>query len=201
MTAYLLVDIAEIRDAALYAEYRATVSPTLERVSASYIVRGGDPKTLAGEWHPTRLVLVAFADLGKARAWWASDDYAELKHARQCSTSTNMILVDGPAEPPAQSRTEGAAFVILASVASATLSDWRGGLASGIAGAGGCVLTLDGSVDVLEGDWRPAALAICQFPSADIAERWWVSASIAGDTPRQRQMDAVLVHGIAGVSQ
>ncbi|MGH9719891.1 MAG: DUF1330 domain-containing protein [Bryobacteraceae bacterium] len=100
MAAYLVVDIANIHDAATYADYRAQVSPGLEAAGGMYLARGGATEILEGEWAPDRLVIVRFQSMETARRWWKSPSYAALKRMRQRSTRTNMVLVEGIADDP-----------------------------------------------------------------------------------------------------
>lgn len=95
MSAYLIVDIAEVLDAEAYAEYRGRVSPGIEAAGGRYLARGGALDLLEGDWKPNRVVVVEFPSMKEAQEWWKSPGYAELKALRQRSTRTQMILVDG----------------------------------------------------------------------------------------------------------
>lgn len=95
MSAYLIVNIAEVTDAATYAEYRERVSPGLKEAGGRYLARGGEIAVLEGDWRPNRLVVVEFSNREAALAWWRSAGYSALKDLRQASTRTEMVLVDG----------------------------------------------------------------------------------------------------------
>ena len=95
MPAYVVVDITNIHDDAMYAQYRSQVSKGLEAAGGRYLVRGGAVEILEGEWKPGRLVIVRFESAEGARHWWASSEYAPLKRLRGASTRTNMVLVSG----------------------------------------------------------------------------------------------------------
>ncbi|MFL5577743.1 MAG: DUF1330 domain-containing protein, partial [Gemmatimonadaceae bacterium] len=86
MSAYLIVEIAAVRDEGAYAEYRARVSPGLERAGGRYLVRGGRTLVLEGTWAPPRLVVVEFPSRDAAHAWWDSREYAELRALRGRAT-------------------------------------------------------------------------------------------------------------------
>ena len=98
MAAYLIVDVAQIRDESMYLRYRQQVSSGLCAAGGQYLARGGAIEVLEGDWQPTRVVLVRFNSTAAARSWWLSNDYASLKHMRQASTTTKMITVEGVAE-------------------------------------------------------------------------------------------------------
>jgi len=97
MSAYVIVNIAEVRDAGAYARYRQQVSNGVRNAGGRYLVRGGESSVLEGDWRPHRVVVVEFPSSHDARAWWSSEDYASLKQLRQISTRTEMVLVEGVA--------------------------------------------------------------------------------------------------------
>jgi uncharacterized protein (DUF1330 family) len=94
MSAYIIVDV-KVHDAKLYEEYKGQVQATLDRYNGRFLVRGGDPELLEGDWNPSRVVVLEFPSVDDARAWWSSEEYAEPKALRQRSAVTQMILVKG----------------------------------------------------------------------------------------------------------
>jgi len=44
-----------------------------------------------------------------------------------------------------------------------------------VAGGGGRFLVRGGELAVLEGDWEPARLVVCEFPDLEAARRWYAS--------------------------
>lgn len=48
-----------------------------------------------------------------------------------------------------------------------------------IARFGGKFIVRGGTVEVLEGEWRPNRLVLLEFPSAEQARAWWQSAEYA----------------------
>lgn len=96
MSAYVVVQIA-IEDPATYERYRIMAPPSISAYGGRYLVRGGASEVLEGAWQPPRLVILEFADASKARAWWASPEYAPAKALRQQSAQTEMLLIEGHA--------------------------------------------------------------------------------------------------------
>lgn len=94
MAAYIVVDIT-VRDPQTYERYKALAPASIARYGGRYVARGGKTEVLEGEWQPARLVILEFPDAERARAWWASAEYAEGKALRQRAASTNMVLVEG----------------------------------------------------------------------------------------------------------
>jgi uncharacterized protein (DUF1330 family) len=95
MSAYLVVHISEVLDAETYARYRERAFASVERAGGRYLARGGAMTVLEGDWNPNRLIVVEFASVAAARAWWDSPGYAELKAMRQRSARTEMVVVEG----------------------------------------------------------------------------------------------------------
>ena len=94
MPAYTVVEV-EVEDPVRYEDYKKMVPPSLEPFGGRFLVRGGKAETLEGEWLPKRLVIVEFPSLEKAKAWWASAEYAEAKALRQATAKTKLIVVEG----------------------------------------------------------------------------------------------------------
>ena|SRR5205085_840957 len=98
MAAYVIVNIAAIRNDKKYTEYRQGVTETIRAAGGEYLVRGGHVEVLEGGWQPNRVVVVRFPSAQAAKSWWNSAAYAELKQMRQDSAVSEMILVEGIAQ-------------------------------------------------------------------------------------------------------
>jgi uncharacterized protein (DUF1330 family) len=94
MAAYVVVQV-DVTDPVRYEDYKRMVPTSMAKYGGRFIVRGGRTETLEGSWAPSRFVLVEFPSMERARAWWASEEYAEAKALRQATSSTEMILVEG----------------------------------------------------------------------------------------------------------
>jgi uncharacterized protein (DUF1330 family) len=94
MPAYIIVDVA-IHNALEYEEYKKLTPASIAAYEGKFIVRGTPTETLEGDWLPGRFVILEFPSLEKAKAWWASPEYAAAKAIRQQTANTNMIVVDG----------------------------------------------------------------------------------------------------------
>ncbi|MFN8059114.1 MAG: DUF1330 domain-containing protein [Vicinamibacterales bacterium] len=98
MPAYVVVNV-DVTDKERYARYIELAPPTIGKFGGKYIARGGRAETLEGEWTPKRFVVLEFESLERAKAWWASEEYAAPKALRQSASTTNMIVVEGLTEP------------------------------------------------------------------------------------------------------
>jgi uncharacterized protein (DUF1330 family) len=94
MPAYVVVEIA-VHDAKTYERYKELAPPSIAAYGGRYLARGGATEALEGKWNPPRFVILEFASVERARAWWSSPEYAAAKALRQASAETRMLLVEG----------------------------------------------------------------------------------------------------------
>ena len=94
MAAYVIVDI-EVTDPAAYEKYRSLVPPLVAKYGGKYLVRGGNFEKVEGDWTPTRLVVLEFENLARAKQFYYSEDYEPVKQIRLKSTNSNMVMVEG----------------------------------------------------------------------------------------------------------
>ena len=94
MAAYVIVDV-DVKDQAAYEEYRRQTPATLAPYDGRFLVRGGQTEVIEGDWLPSRIVVLEFPSLERAREWIDSPEYSAIKGIRQRTAVTNMILVEG----------------------------------------------------------------------------------------------------------
>ena len=94
MPAYVVVEI-EIHNPEEYEDYKKLTPASLKNYQGKFIVRGGKTETLEGDWSPQRFVVIQFPTLELAKAWWASEEYAQAKALRQRTANSKMIVVVG----------------------------------------------------------------------------------------------------------
>lgn len=94
MAAHLISDVT-VKDAAAFETYRTHAASSIAQYGGRHLVRGGPIETLEGGWTPRAIIVVEFADLERARAWYRSPEYAAALAVRGEALSRNLILVDG----------------------------------------------------------------------------------------------------------
>lgn len=94
MPAYVIVEI-ETADPAAMARYRELASAAVAAHGGTYLARGGRTLTFEGGWAPERLVVLEFASLDAAQAWWASAEYAQAREIRERAGRTRMVAIEG----------------------------------------------------------------------------------------------------------
>ncbi len=94
MPAYVIANIT-ILDPVRYEDYKRMVPATLAPFGGRFIARGGETDVLEGDWRPSRLVLLEFPSVERARAWWHSPEYAEARALRQATSEGTLIILPG----------------------------------------------------------------------------------------------------------
>jgi uncharacterized protein (DUF1330 family) len=92
--AFVIANVT-ITDPVRYEDYKRMVPATLVPFGGRFVIRGGNPEVLEGDWRPSRLVLLEFPSVERARAWWNSPDYAEARALRQATSKGTLIILEG----------------------------------------------------------------------------------------------------------
>jgi len=94
MAAYVIAEV-NVTDPALYEDYKKLVPATVEKYGGRFAVRGGKVDSKEGGWNPARIVVLEFPSMEKARAWYASPEYAPALALRLKAGNAKLILVEG----------------------------------------------------------------------------------------------------------
>lgn len=94
MKGYVIAKVA-VRDVAAYEGYRARVSPTIAAHGGRFLVRGGAANVKEGGWINPRLVVIEFASVAAAEAWYASADYQAILPLRAANSDGDVVIVAG----------------------------------------------------------------------------------------------------------
>jgi uncharacterized protein (DUF1330 family) len=90
----LISDVA-IRDDEAVKTYRERAAASIAQYGGRYLARGGAVESLEGSWAPRTIIVVEFASVEQARAWYRSPEYAAALEVRDEALSRNLILVEG----------------------------------------------------------------------------------------------------------
>ena len=85
----------QYKDPDTYAKYAAGVPETVAAYGGTYLVRGVSGEVLEGVWTPKRLVILEFESMERAKSWYHSPEYADLKKLRQSASKGNLIFAQG----------------------------------------------------------------------------------------------------------
>jgi uncharacterized protein (DUF1330 family) len=93
---YIYVEMT-IHDPERFKEYTALSAPAVHAAGGSYPVAGIRPEVLEGSCAADRIVLVEFASLERARAFYHSAAYQAAKLKRAGAADFKMLLLPGAA--------------------------------------------------------------------------------------------------------
>ncbi len=95
MAAYLVVD-SHLTDPSLYEQYKLQAKPLVEKHGGEYLARGG-PMVIkeSALWSPVRMVLLRFASVGHAEAFYESAEYQKLLQISKKSAQRTVVILEG----------------------------------------------------------------------------------------------------------
>lgn len=95
MAAYVLFDNLEVTDPVALERYKDAVGDVVARFGGRYLVLGGPCERIEGDFCPTFPVMLEFPDSERARQWYQSADYRELKALRHSASRSTGVIIDG----------------------------------------------------------------------------------------------------------
>jgi uncharacterized protein (DUF1330 family) len=90
-----LIAEAEVTDPAALQTYGEKLAKTLEPFNHHYVVRSSKIQVLEGDVLKSRVAIIAFDSVEKAREWYDSPAYAALRPIRQNATKARIFIVEG----------------------------------------------------------------------------------------------------------
>lgn len=96
MPGYMIGNIT-ITDPDAFAEYGRQVPATVAAFGGKYVVRGGTPEAVEGDYQPVRIVVLEFDSVARAKEWYYSAEYAPLKEMRLKASTGDVYFVEGVA--------------------------------------------------------------------------------------------------------
>ena len=95
MPIYLILD-NEIHDAETYERYKTVAKPMVEAAGGEYLTRDGKIEVLAGEWNPSRVVILKWPTREALATFLSSEEYRPWKELRESVTTTRtLLLIEG----------------------------------------------------------------------------------------------------------
>ena len=94
MPGYVIGNI-NVTDPDAFEVYRGMVPATIAAYGGKYLVRGGVADVVEGSWSPSRLVVLEFESVQKAKEWYNSPEYADLKKLRWSASKGKAIFAEG----------------------------------------------------------------------------------------------------------
>ncbi|MBI3969070.1 MAG: DUF1330 domain-containing protein [Chloroflexi bacterium] len=94
MPAYVVIDI-EVTDAVKYEEFKKQAPVSVAKYGGRLLTAAGKTEPLEGGWDSKGMTLLEFPTAGRAREWYASDEYRPAKDLRQQIANARAVLVAG----------------------------------------------------------------------------------------------------------
>lgn len=94
MAAYVIVQV-EVTDWEKFKGYLEKTPHTIEKYGGHYVARGGETVILEGEERAKRVVLIEFPSLQKAKDWYNSEEYQQIKALRAGAATGSLIAIEG----------------------------------------------------------------------------------------------------------
>jgi uncharacterized protein (DUF1330 family) len=94
MSAYVIANI-RVTDPVQYEEYKRLSTIAINAYGAQVCVRGGEVTVLEGDWQPERVVVLKFASVERAQAFYDSPQYLAARQAREHAADMRMVVVAG----------------------------------------------------------------------------------------------------------
>jgi uncharacterized protein (DUF1330 family) len=94
MAAYVISEL-EVLDEEHMQEYRKLAAASIAEYGGKYLARGIEPLIIEGAAAKTKIVLIEFPSMQRAKEWYASPSYARALKVRQTALNRRMIFVDG----------------------------------------------------------------------------------------------------------
>lgn len=92
--AYVIAEVT-VTNPQAYEEYRKLVPATVEKYGGRFLARGGKVEGKEGNWNPSRLVILEFPSLERAREWYHSPEYAPALAIRLKNADSRVVMTEG----------------------------------------------------------------------------------------------------------
>jgi len=92
--AYIIARV-DVTDWDRYREYTKATPAAIAHFGGRFIVRGGEMLTLEGPEEMRRLVVIEFPSLERAKEFYYSEEYSQVKKLREGVATGQFIVIDG----------------------------------------------------------------------------------------------------------
>ena len=94
MTSYAIANLRDVRMGPGIVAYLERIDATLAPFEGRFIVHGGQPERVEGNWTGT-LIVIEFPSQRHAKGWYDSPEYRAILPLRTENSISDTILVDG----------------------------------------------------------------------------------------------------------
>jgi uncharacterized protein (DUF1330 family) len=97
MTAYAIANLRKVDVNEEIVSYLQRIDETLTAYDGKFLIHGSTPEVMDGDL-PGAIVVIAFPDLDRAHAWYASPGYQAILPLRTRNSEGGAVIVDGVPE-------------------------------------------------------------------------------------------------------
>ena len=94
MAAYVFFDVISVHPERM-STYRDKAYASIKAFGGKLVARTNNIDCREGDWHPTRIVMLEFPSMEKARAWYDSPEYQEVLPIRLDANRDKMVIFEG----------------------------------------------------------------------------------------------------------
>src|ERR1700678_2766556 len=94
MAAYVISELEVLHEEKMQ-EYRKLAAASIAEYGGKYLARGVAPLIIEGPAAKTKIVLIEFPSMQRAKEWYSSASYSLALKVRQAALDRRMIFVDG----------------------------------------------------------------------------------------------------------
>ena len=94
MAAYVFFDAVSVHPERM-SGYRDKALASIKAFDGKLVAATGNIESREGDWHPTRIVMLEFPSMEKARAWYESPEYQEVLPIRLGANKDKMVIFEG----------------------------------------------------------------------------------------------------------
>ena len=95
MASGYIIAYVDVTQPTQYELYRKWSSMAIEKHGAEVCVRDASAQALEGNWAPEHVMVLKFATIEQARAFYDSTEYRKARMVRQGAAEMRMICVEG----------------------------------------------------------------------------------------------------------
>lgn len=94
MSAFFLIEIAQVTDAEQYNLYIEKTAPIITSYGGEYIFRSEQLTPVSGEWNIKRIILIRFENKETLMKCFRSKEYKAIVHLRVQSTESKAVIIE-----------------------------------------------------------------------------------------------------------
>ena len=92
--AYAIAQI-DVHDPETYAKYTAQTPASVAPFGGEFVVRAGPWESIEGDPPRSRVVVIKFPSMERAKAWYNSETYQEIVEIRKMASEGSLFFVEG----------------------------------------------------------------------------------------------------------